>query len=67
MAERDLSEIDVKNVLRGGVVDPGEYENCRWTYQIRTQRMAVVVAFRSETELVVVTAWREKSEGGTRL
>ena len=53
--------LDVANVLRGGVVDPGEYENGSWRYRVRTARIAVIVAFRSETELRVVTAWRFKS------
>ncbi len=58
MAKDRLVEIDVVNVLRGGKVEPGEWENGSWRYRVRTSRMAVVVAFRSETVLVVVTAWR---------
>ena len=46
------------NVLRAGTVGPAEAEHGEWRYRVRTQRMAVVVAFRSETELRVVTAWR---------
>lgn len=53
-----LSEVDVTNVLRGGTVDPAEFENGSWRYRVRTQRIGVVIAFRSETSLVVVTAWR---------
>ena len=57
--ERDkLTIIDVTNVLRGGVVDPPEMENGSWRYRVRTQRIAVIVAFRSETEMRIVTAWR---------
>jgi hypothetical protein len=57
--EKDaLSEIDITNVLRGGVVDPAEFETGSWRYRVRTQRIAVVIAFRSEESLVVVTAWR---------
>ena len=52
--------VDAINVLRGGIVEPGEFENGSWRYRVRTQRMYVVVAFRSETELRVVTAWRLK-------
>ena len=58
MAKDGLVEIDVVNVLRGGVVEPGEWENGSWRYRVRTSRMVAVVAFRSETALVVVTAWR---------
>lgn len=61
MAKDNLTMLDVANVLRGGVVDPGEYENGSWRYRVRTARIAVIVAFRSETELRVVTAWRFKS------
>ncbi len=61
MAKDDLSPVDVTNVLRGGVVDPAEFENGSWRYRSRTARIAVIVAFRSDTELRVVTAWRFKS------
>lgn len=52
----DLSE----NILRAGVVQPPDFEKGTWRYRVQTNRMAVVVAFRSSQELVVVTAWREK-------
>ncbi len=58
MANDNLSEIDCSNVMRGGVVGEGEWENGSWRYQVRTQRITVVVAFWSELELVAVTAWR---------
>jgi hypothetical protein len=58
MAKDALSEVDIANVLRGGVVDPAEFENGSWRYRARTRRIAVVVAFRSKSSLVVVTAWR---------
>lgn len=54
----DLTTVDCENVLRGGVVRPGEYEGGSWRYRVETSRVTVVVAFRSEGELVVVTAWR---------
>ena len=60
MAKNDLTTIDVTNMLRGGVVDAAEFENGSWRYRVRTSKMAVVVAFRSESELRVVTAWRFK-------
>ncbi|HEX7216728.1 MAG TPA: hypothetical protein VF578_21130 [Methylomirabilota bacterium] len=53
-----LTTVDCTNVLRGGVVEPGELERGSWRYRVKTNRMCVVVAFRSEMELVVVTAWR---------
>ena len=42
------------------VVLPGEYENGSWRYKVETDRMAVVICFRSKTQLVLVTAWRKK-------
>jgi hypothetical protein len=49
---------DAVNVIRGGVVQPPEWEGGEWRYRVRTARMYVVVAFESESELVVVTGWR---------
>lgn len=54
----DLTTVDCENVLRGGVVRPGEYEHGTWRYRVETSRVIVVVAFRSENEFVIVTAWR---------
>ena len=53
-----LTTVDCENVLRGGGVRPGEFEHGTWRYRVATSRIAVVVAFRSEHELVVVTTWR---------
>jgi hypothetical protein len=50
--------VDVVNVLRGGVVRPGELDRGTWRYQVQTGRLTVVVALRSKDELSVVTAWR---------
>lgn len=58
MAKDDLTTVDCVNVLRGGVVEPGELERGSWRYRVSTGRICVVIAFRSEEELVVVTAWR---------
>ena len=60
MARDALETTDIENVLRGGWSEPGEWENGAWRYRIRTARIVVVVEFVDETELVVVTAWREK-------
>jgi hypothetical protein len=60
MGKDKLVEVDVVNVLRGGAVEPGEWENGSWRYRVRTARMVAVVAFRSESALSVVTAWRLK-------
>lgn len=60
MLEDDMTTVDCENVLRAGVVQPPDFEKASWRYRVETSRMAVVVAFRSSTELVVVTAWRVK-------
>ena len=58
MIERGISVPDVLNVLRAGSVQPAELENGSWRYPVSTARFQVVVAFRSERELSVITAWR---------
>jgi len=73
MRKDNLTDVDVVNILRGGVVQPAEWENGSWRYRVLTQRMAAVAAFEpdvevlpddeedvGEMELVVVTAWRQK-------
>jgi hypothetical protein len=54
----DLSRRDVENVLRGGVVREPEWENGSWRYQVETSMIRVVIAFRDENTVVVVTAMR---------
>lgn len=60
LAKDDLSMVDVDNVLRGGVASEGEWENGQWRYRMYTQRIEVVIAFRSPGRLVVITAWRNQ-------
>ena len=60
MAKDGLTTVDCVNVLRGGIVEPAEFENGSWRYRVRTSKAYVVVAFRSEDALVVITAWRVK-------
>lgn len=58
IAARELDMADCLNVLRGGIVGAGEWEHGSWRYPVCTPRgYTVVVAFRGETLLVVVTAW----------
>jgi hypothetical protein len=57
----DMTTVDSTNVMRAGRVKlPAELHRHEWRYRIETSRMAVVIAFLSETELRVVTAWRAK-------
>ena len=58
MQKDSLQTTDVQNVLRAGWCRPAEMENRTWRYRFETNRMSVVVAFRSERRAVVVTAWR---------
>ncbi len=58
LEKHDMTMVDCENVLRGGVVDEGEWENGAWRYKIRTTRFEVVVQFLSEEHLLIVTAWR---------
>lgn len=60
MQERDLDETDIANVLRGGVMGKVDHENGSWRYELRTPRISAVVALRSETVIIVVTAWRSE-------
>jgi hypothetical protein len=69
MTKDNLTDVDVVNVLRGGVVREPELEHGSWRYRVETPRIAVVCAFDPEPdeaedkdaiELVVVTAWRVK-------
>ncbi len=58
VAARELEMADCLNVLRGGIVGAAEQVHGTWRYPVHTPRgFTVVVAFRSEALLVVVTAW----------
>jgi len=64
-ADRELTVDGVNrdqafDVMKGGIVEPAEFERGSWRYRVRAQRIYLVVAFRSEQELVVVTGWRVK-------
>jgi hypothetical protein len=41
-------------------VDPAELENGTWRYRVRTPKIAVIIRFVDDDELMVVTAWRIK-------
>ena len=58
MAERNLTMQDALNTLRAGRILAAEHENREWRYRACTTRMCFLVAFRSETELSIVTGWR---------
>lgn len=60
MENDTLTTVDVSNVLRAGIVEFSEEVNRTWRYRVRTAHMTVVVAFRSEHRLTVVTAWGKR-------
>lgn len=60
MAKDGITRDDVLALLRGGIVEPGEIERGSWRYRVRVAATYVVVAFRSELALLVITAWRKK-------
>jgi hypothetical protein len=60
MEKDGLAETDCKNVIRSGVVEPAEWEKGAWRYRVRARQIYAVCQLRSETSLVVVTAWRVK-------
>jgi hypothetical protein len=61
MRADDPTMVDCVNFMRAGAVsEPAEFIRNTWRYRIHTPRIYVVVAFRSEQELAVVTAWRER-------
>jgi hypothetical protein len=61
MRDRNLSTVDVVNVLHAGqILENPEYENESWRYRVETSNITVIIAFRKPHHLVVVTAWRNK-------
>lgn len=62
LANDDMTTVDATNVLRcWRHMDPPEPDinTGEWKYRIHTDMMGIVVKFRSETEVVVITAWRK--------
>jgi hypothetical protein len=59
MKARNLTSVDVLNVLRAGNIDDDpEFENGSWRYRIRTTKITVVFAFREPNKIRIVSAWR---------
>ncbi len=57
MSQRNITENDVRVALNGPVVSVDLIEGS-WRYRVQGRNLIVVVAFRSETIVVVVTVWR---------
>lgn len=60
MAKDGLTRLDVEHVLRAGLAEFPELKKGTWRYRIAARQVTVVIAFRAERDLVVVTAWRSK-------
>lgn len=60
MAKDGMDEQDAINVIVRGVVESIDFERGSWRYRFHVPAFRVVVGFRSETHLVVVTAWRNR-------
>lgn len=59
LEEHGMSQVDVVNTLRAGRCVLFNFEKGTYRYQFETVRgYHAVVAFRSTTEMVVVTAWK---------
>ncbi len=58
MEKDELLMREVRNALRSGTISAGELERGAYRYRVHSSRVCAVVAIRSETEVVVVTAWR---------
>lgn len=60
MENDQLVEQDIRNCLRAGRFDGCDFERSTWRYRFRTGVIMAVIAIRSLTKVVVVTAWRER-------
>lgn len=57
LAKDSKNTVDAINVIRGGAYGEAEWENGGWRHRAQTQRMAVVIEFEAESELIVVTSF----------
>jgi len=57
LAKDGKATVDATNVIRGGLYLEAEWENGAWRHRAQTQRMAVIVEFETEAELIVVTSF----------
>jgi hypothetical protein len=59
MRSEGLTTADCHNVLRWGISDPPSRRGDMWRYRLHTAAASVVVIFRSEAEIVVLSAERK--------
>lgn len=61
MVERAITEAEVYACLERGVCGPNiTHERGTWRYPIEIPTLTVVVAFDTETQAIVITAWRRR-------
>jgi hypothetical protein len=58
----NLHTTDCMNVLRGGSVVATELRHGKIRYRVETNQMTAMVSIVSETELCVITAWRNEEK-----
>ena len=60
LRSQGLTTADCHNVLRWGTSDPASSHGGAWHYRLHTASAFVVVAFRSDVEMVVMSAGKKK-------
>lgn len=60
MAKDNMDEPDAILAVAKGIVESIDFERGTWRYRFRTPPFTTVIGFRSETQLVVITAWRNR-------
>lgn len=60
MKDDDLDETDIFNVLKRGCCEEYEFRTGSWRYRLRIDRIVVIVAFRSVSEVTMVTVWKDR-------
>jgi hypothetical protein len=61
VAKDGMTTVDAENIIRGGRCESFDLIGGTWRYRFTTDKMTAVIAFRSKTEMVLVTAWRKKT------
>jgi len=55
---RKVSDLECLAAVRAGAVVGREFEKGTWRYRVEAAGVCLIVAFRSESEFRIVTAWR---------
>jgi hypothetical protein len=60
MPDENITEDEIIRCLATGFCSGVTFERSSWRYTMEIPRLAVVVAFNTETNAIVVTTWRIK-------